>query len=488
MSKVSVGEFGKKWGTIIALAVALLVWILPTPEGMNITQHKVLAIFSGAIVLWITLSVSVATSIIIIVPLLYLWVGNPTGAMKDGVLVRQAGFALSGYGTAGLWMLVTGFIISIAMIETGIARRISLYILKLFGKTPFGATFAPMLANFVISPFTPSNTARTAAMLPIVEGIAQTYKAEKGTSNFGKLICIANALTSSITAGGFQTATIPNPIAIGMIVAAIGGATAQTSWAFWALAAVPTTLILLVGSVFVLHWLFPPEMKGIPGGLDYIDGELKKLGPVTTEERKALLYFALALLLWATDMLHHLNATMVAFVVSALILLPKIGVLTWKEAQKGIPWELFVYFGGVITLSNVLNNTKALAWVIQHLISSFGLQGTGIITLSIIMMGFSIFSHIIWSTTTAMAGVMIPIYIGIAQSFNFPIVAFVLPQAILMGYAFFLPFNTMGNIIFYGTGYFSVADLLKGGLAVGLLAWILWAITLVTWFPIIGLT
>jgi di/tricarboxylate transporter len=87
-----------------------------------------------------------------------------------------------------------------------------------------------------------------------------------------------------------------------------------------------------------------------------------------------------------------------------------------------------------------------------------------------------------------MAGVMIPIYIGIAQSFNFPIVAFVLPQAILMGYAFFLPFNTMGNIIFYGTGYFSVGDLLKGGCAVGLLAWILWAITLVTWFPIIGLT
>lgn len=223
-------------------------------------------------------------------------------------------------------------------------------------------------------------------------------------------------------------------------------------------------------------------------GLDYINEELRKLGPITTDELKALLYFALALLLWATDMLHHLNATMVAFMVSALILLPKIGVLSWKDAQQGIPWELFVYFGGVITLSNVLNNTKALAWVIQHLINSFGLQGTSMLTLSITMMGFSIFSHIIWSTTTAMAGVMIPIYIGIAQSFNFPVVAFVPPQAILMGYAFFLPFNTMGDIIFYGTGYFSVADLLKGGMAVGLLAWILWAITLVTWFPIIGLT
>lgn len=48
------------------------------------------------------------------------------------------------------------------------------------------------------------------------------------------------------------------------------------------------------------------------------------------------------------------------------------------------------------------------------------------------LMGFTIFSHVIWSTTTAMAGVMIPIYIGFAKAFGFPVVAFVLPQAVLL--------------------------------------------------------
>jgi len=56
-----------------------------------------------------------------------------------------------------------------------------------------------------------------------------------------------------------------------------------------------------------------------------------------------------------------------------------------------------------------------------------------------------------------------------------------------MGYALFLPFNTMGNIIMFGAGYFSVPDLLKGGCAVGLLAWLLWSVTAAVWFPIIGL-
>ena len=480
-------EVGKKYGNIVALAVALLVWFLPTPEGMNITQHKLLSIFSGAIVLWITLSVSVATSCILIVSLLYLWVGNPTGAEKDGMLVRQTSFALSGYSSAGLWMLVTGFIISLAMTTTGVAKRVALLMMKTFGKTPIGAALAPMLANFCIAPLTPSNTARTAAMLPIVEGVAQGYQVNRGESNFGKGLFVSNTLASSITAGGFMTGTIPNPIAIGMLITAIGGATLHTSWAFWALAAAPTTLIVLVLSVFVIFKLFPPEMKAIPGGLSYVNEELKKMGPVTAAEWRALFFFLLALTLWASDMWHQLNATMVAFGVSTLILLPKIGVLSWKEAQKGIPWDLFIYFGGVITLSDTLTKTKAFAWVMNSLIAALGLQGIPMLPLCIGLMGFTIFSHIIWSTTTAMAGVMIPIYIGLATTFGFPVVAFVLPQAILMGYALFLPFNTMGNIIMFGTGYFSVTDLLKGGLAVGLLAWVLWAITAVVWFPIIGL-
>jgi di/tricarboxylate transporter len=82
---------------------------------------------------------------------------------------------------------------------------------------------------------------------------------------------------------------------------------------------------------------------------------------------------------------------------------------------------------------------------------------------------------------------MIPIYIGMATAFNFPVVGFVLPQAILMGYALFLPFNTMGNLIMFGAGYYTVTEQLRSSLAVGLMAWILWAITAVVWFPLIGL-
>lgn len=145
-------EYGKKYGTVVAVLVALLVWCLPTPEGMNLTQHKLLSIFSGAVILWVTLSVSVATSSFIIVSLLYFWVGNAEGALKGGSLVHNAGFALSGFASPALWMLITGFIISIAMTETGMARRVALHLMRMFGKTPGGAILAPMIANLLVAP------------------------------------------------------------------------------------------------------------------------------------------------------------------------------------------------------------------------------------------------------------------------------------------------------------------------------------------------
>jgi len=450
------------------------------------SQHKLLTIFSGAVVLWITIGVNFAVSTLITTTLLYFWVGNPTGQMKDGALVHNAGFALSAFSGASLWLLVTGFIISIAMMKTGVARRLALNIIRYLGRKPYGAIMASSIANYIIAPLTPSNTARTAAMLPIIQGIGEAYHAVPGRSNFGKALALSAAFASNITGSAFLTGTIANPAALSIVIAAVG--TSQyTSWSYWALAAAPTNLIILFISGWVLLKLFPPEVKEIPGGITYIEEELRAMGPMSAEEKRAILYFLIALCLWATDSLHNFNATMIAFFVSMLIYLPRIGVLDWRESQNQLPWELFMYFGGVLTLSSALMQSKAIEFVIKKAMASLGLSAVSEGTLLLILMGFTIFSHVIWSTTTAMAGVMVPIYVGIAQAMGFDVARFMLPLCIMIAYALFLPFNTMGNIIFLGTGYYSVTEQFKAALIVGAIIWGMWILTAFTWWRVIGL-
>ncbi len=171
----------------------------------------------------------------------------------------------------------------------------------------------------------------------------------------------------------------------------------------------------------------------------------------------------LAIILWATDQLHHLNPTMIAFIISSLIFLPRpIGVLEWRDAQYSLPWELFVYVGGVTTLANGLAQTKAVEVIIKMAFVSLGLKDVSYFWLLMLLIGFSIFSHFIWAATTTMTGVMAPIYIGIAQSLGFDVAKFCLPLAIMMAYALFLPFNTTGNMIFMQTGHYKPNDLLQG--------------------------
>lgn len=480
-------QWGKKYGLILAIVVGISLWLIPTPVSMTITQHKLLAIFGGAVVAWVTIGVNFAVSTFAVVSLLYFWVGNADGKLnKAGELIRNADFAVGGFSSSSLWLLVTGFVISIAMTRSGVAKRLALYMMRFLGRTPAGAIYASMLANIVIAPLTPSNTARGAAMLPIVEGIAEAYQAKPGESNFGKALFLANTYTNNITAAMFLTGTIPNPVSVGLIASA-AGLSIFTTWSYWALAAVPTNLILLFLTAVLLLKMYPPEVKELPGGVAYITDALNEMGPMSVQEKKAIGYFAFALLLWSTDFYHNFNSSMVAFFVSLLIFLPRIGVLDWKETEKSLPWELFVYFGGVLTLSGALMKTKAFEWIIKSGLTAMGVHEVPMMPLLIVLLGFSIFSHIIWSTTTAMCGVMIPIYIGLAQTLGFNVVAFVLPQAIMMSYAFFLPFNTMGNIIWYGKGFYTVPEQLKSSMYVGLICWVLWAITAFTYWKVIGL-
>lgn len=479
-------EWGRKYGLVLAILVGILVWFLPMPAEMTVTQHKVLSLFAGAVVAWITIGINFAVSTLALITLLYFWVGNTAGTMKNGVLVHDGSFAISGFGSSSLWILVTGYIITIAMTETGVSKRISLYMMKKFGRTPLGAMFATIIANFVIAPLTPSNTARTAALLPIIEGVGATYKCEKGKSNFGKALYLCGTLTSNITASAFLTGTIPNPLAIGMIVAVVG-ASFKTSWSFWAMAALPTNIIILILLPVILLKMHKPEHATIPGGLEYIDQELAEMGPMSGAEKKAILYFLIALVLWSTDFIHHFNSSYVAFMVALLIYMPHIGVLEWKATQNKLPWEMFMYFGGVITMSTVLMKTGAFKLIIVKALNAMGLTALDPHLLMIFLLGLTIFSHCIWSTTTAMTGVMVPIYISLAQAMGLDVVNFVLPLSIMLGYALFLPFNTMGNIIMFGTGFFTVADLLKSGIIMGIVIWVCWIITALVYWPLIGL-
>ena len=140
--------FLKKYGLYLALAVFLLLLFMPTPEGMAPAGQKALAVFCGALTLWVAGTIPIhLTSMIAIVALIL------TGTVKESTAFRTLGFDV-------IWLMISAFVLTAAMVKSNLARRFALWMIMHFGGTPKRTLLILILVNFAITFFIPSTTAR----------------------------------------------------------------------------------------------------------------------------------------------------------------------------------------------------------------------------------------------------------------------------------------------------------------------------------------
>jgi len=114
----------------------------------------VLAITVFTAVVWATQAISNGVASILMMGLM-IYAGVP--------LPR----ALSGFADPAFWTLLTVLFYGFAMKKTGLAERISYYILSLFPGTYNGILTAFFVIGFLLALGIPSMTVRTAIMTPI---------------------------------------------------------------------------------------------------------------------------------------------------------------------------------------------------------------------------------------------------------------------------------------------------------------------------------
>lgn len=111
---------------------------------------------------------------------------------------------------------------------------------------------------------------------------------------------------------------------------------------------------------FVLMKMMPPETQEIAGGQAIVAKALAELGPMKACEKKLTLISLTLLFFWATEkIIHPFDTSTTTITAIAIMFLPRIGVMNWKQAQGAIPWGTLVLFGIGISLGSALLSTKA---------------------------------------------------------------------------------------------------------------------------------
>jgi len=445
-------------------------------SAMNISM---LAVFAGALVLWMTEAIpNYQTSLILIIAL-----------VLTGVLPEKEAYAQLGHKV--MWLNIMSFILASMLVATGIAKRFALWFIVRFGKNSSTIFISFIAINIVLSAFISATTAKAAILLPIFMVVAAVYGATGGKdkNNFGRSLVIQNLLNINMGAGMFVTGSGANLIAAALIGGAIG---TEIFFSDWMMAAFPVQLAIMFIGLFLANRVFFPIKKEdrlpqIPGGMDRLKTELDAMGKVSLNEIKSMIIFGSILALWVTDRWHGISPTAVAFLGGIVALLPKIGVIKWNDVD--IPWHLLIFSAGAYTLGAGFKATDLPAISVNYAFDAMGLgQDTPFWLLYVILTGGMLISALIFQSKTMRTLIFVPIAIGVAQKFGFSVISLALPVAFLIEHVYVLPFNSKPAALLYVTDHYTMTDAFKFGIAMMLVAWIMSITMAMTYYRFLGIT
>ena len=485
----SSGGIVKQVGLIAAVAALLLILCLPAAPRLPAAGQVMLAILAFAVIVWMTEALDYAVSAVVIGALMVFLLAaapdaaRPAGAMGTGAAL---GLALSGFSNSAVALVAAACFIAAAMTATGLDRRIALVVLSKVDARTNHIVIGAMVTGFLLSFIVPSTTARVACLVPIMMGFILAFKVDK-RSRFAGLLAITAAQTASVWNVGIKTAAAQNMVASGFIEKQFG---TTITWTEWFVAGAPFSALLSVAVYFIMTRMMKPEMKEIAGGQATIREQLAAIGPMTATQWKLLAIVLTLLGFWVTEkMLHDFDTSSTTIAAIALMLLPRQGVMDWKESQRGFPWGTVVLFAVGISVGTALLKTNAASWLANLIVLHLGLQQASAFAILMLLSLFLIVIHLGFASATALASTMIPIIISVLAAVQTPginVIGMTMLLQFVVSFGFILPVNAPKNMIAYGTGTFDARDFVRTGLVITLAATVLLVIFAMTYWPWMG--
>ncbi len=456
----------QKVGFILGPALALLISLLPVPEGITPEGWKVVSLAFWMATWWATEAIPMAGTSLL--PLVYLPL---SGTFEVADAARP-------YASSIIFLLLGGFIIAMGMQRWNLHRRIALWILSHFDQKPSALIGGFMIATALLSMWV-SNTATTLMMIPIALSVADNIIDDNNPRHpFILAILLAIAYSASIGGMGTIVGTPPNAMMVGYLQENMG---IEISFIAWMSLGIPIVMVLLPAAWWVLTRMVFSVDKGLSiEGSDVIQQKRAAMGVISIPEIRVAILFTCIALAWVfrpllneLSFLTHLNDTVIAILGAILFFAIPSGsekekgsfLLDWETAVK-LPWGVVLLFGGGLSLAFAISNTGLAAWL-----------GDSLAVLStahyLILLG-AIVAMIVFLTeitsNTATTAALMPIFGAIAIGGNIDPILLAAPAAIAASCAFMLPVATAPNAIVFSGGQVQVPDMVKAGFRLNLLA------------------
>ena len=331
-----------KLATAVAVFLALL--LLPMPESLGRPGQVALAVVALVVVLWVAEVFPIAVSGLLGVLLLVLLGGVP-----------DIGPALYGFSQPVAYFLLGILTLGLAVRRSGLAERMAIYLIRGAGGSP-AMLYVQMLFSFAALTFAlPSASTRGAIMVHVYERVMERWDIPRSHA-LNRAVMLAMGSLNRLGSTALLAGGVTPVVASGLL--------GDFSWSRWfVLMSVPFYVLLVVGGVIVfLAYRAGFRLENVQGIADIDPGRLKP-----SEIRMAVITMATALL-WFTDFAHGLHPAVPALIALAVILMPRVGMLSWRDFESNVGWSNFFVIATSLSLAHALVSSGAAAWFSSTLV------------------------------------------------------------------------------------------------------------------------
>ena len=313
--------------------------------------------------------------------------------------------------------------------------------------------YGQMLTDLILSPATPSNTARSGGIVyPIFRNVASTLNSEPEDNprRIGSYITISGYAISLSTSAVFLTACAPNILTVGFARDILK---VDISWMDWFIGLAFPALLACLVVPYLIYKVYPPELKEISNHKELAAQGLREIGPMTGKEKLLVIFFVLAILGWATSSFTNLDGTAVALLFFACCAIFKL--IDWKNvlANNGA-WNTLIWYGAIMGISGILSKAKFFVWLAKVVGEHMNFVGVNQALVMGILLVISILVRYVFASMGAYVGAFIPVLFTLGLVAQVP----PLPLVFLLGassaYGCLLTHygGAVGPVLF-GTGY-----------------------------------
>lgn len=434
----------KKLSPII---VILIVWFIPAPEGLSANAWHFMAIFFGVVVGLIVEPVPAALVGFAGVSL------TAVLGLIDASSKANIKWALSGFSNTVIWLIFAAFMFAMGYKKTGLGKRISLIMIKYMGKSSLGLGYAVAFSDLILSPFMPSNTARSAGTIyPVASNIPLIFNStpDNEPRKLGAYLSWVAIATTCVTSSMFLTALAPNLLAVDLIAQGSGN---TITWTGWASIMLPLMIPLFILTPLLTYFIYPPTQKHSPEAPAWAAKELEKLGSITKKELMMGGFVIVALLGWIFGKSIGLHSTTVAIAVVSIMVLTN--VISWEDViSNKTAFNVLIWFSSLVAMAAGLKKVGVLTWIGSSAEVHLATMSPTMLIISMLLLFFLL--HYFFASTTAHTTALMPIFIAIAVKLVAP--EQLVPFSILLAGSLGLmgiitPYATGPSPMWYGAGY-----------------------------------